>query len=104
MSAFKTPALRNVELTGPYMHNGNFNSLNEVVHFYNKSGAAGLGLNITNQTLDSAQLNLSEKEMSDIVSFLKSLTDISAVKDSPSSLPQFTNHPEWNTRKIGGEY
>jgi cytochrome c peroxidase len=102
--AFKTPTVRNIELTAPYMHNGNFNSLNEVLHFYNKGGGSGLGLTISNQTLDSARLNLSEKEISDIISFLKSLTDTSGVINIPASLPQFTNHREWNQRKIGGAY
>ena len=40
--AFKTPTLRNVELTGPYMHNGVFTTLEEVMDFYNDGGGAGL--------------------------------------------------------------
>ncbi|MFI5220303.1 MAG: cytochrome-c peroxidase [Bacteroidia bacterium] len=102
--AFKTPTLRNAELTAPYMHNGNFNSLNEVLHFYNEGGGAGLGLTIPNQTLDAGKLNLSEKEISDIISFLKSLNDTSAVIKAPESLPQYSNRSEWNLRKIGGRY
>ena len=42
--------------------------------------------------------------MTDIISFLKSLTDTSCVPVQPSSLPMFHNRPEWNQRKPGGEY
>lgn len=72
---FKTPTLRNIELTGPYFHNGNFNTLEEVLNFYNKGGGLGLGLNIPQQTLSEAPLDLSQKEINDIISFLKTLTD-----------------------------
>jgi cytochrome c peroxidase len=70
--AFKIPSLRNVELTGPYMHNGSMKTLEEVVEFYNRGG------NFDNPhhfgTLVFAQgLNQTQKE--DLVAFLKSLTD-----------------------------
>ncbi|MGC6432597.1 MAG: cytochrome-c peroxidase [Crocinitomicaceae bacterium] len=72
---FKTPTLRNIELTGPYFHNGNFETLEEVLNFYNKGGGLGLGLNIPHQTLSDKELDLSKKEINDIISFLKTLTD-----------------------------
>ena len=72
---FKTPTLRNIELTAPYFHNGNFETLEEVLDFYNKGGGLGLGLNIHQQTLSEAPLDLSQKEINDIISFLKTLTD-----------------------------
>lgn len=74
--SFKTPGLRNVALTAPYMHNGVFETLEEVVDFYNKGGGAGLGIKTPNQTLPAERLNLSDEEKSDIVAFLRSLTDI----------------------------
>ncbi|MGY0036153.1 cytochrome-c peroxidase [Pedobacter sp. NJ-S-72] len=74
-AAFKTPTVRNVEMTAPYMHNGGFKDLYQVVDFYNKGGGAGLGLDLPGQTLSAKPLNLSEKEMKDIVDFMKSLTD-----------------------------
>lgn len=74
-AAFKTPTIRNVEKTAPYMHNGVFKDLYQVVDFYNKGGGAGLGLNLPGQTLSSKPLNLTEIEMQDIVTFMKSLTD-----------------------------
>ncbi|MEM6378535.1 MAG: cytochrome c peroxidase [Bacteroidota bacterium] len=49
--SFKTTTLRNVALTAPYMHNGVYNTLDEVVDFYNRGGGAGLGMDLPHQTL-----------------------------------------------------
>jgi cytochrome c peroxidase len=72
VGAFKVPSLRNVELTGPYMHNGGMKTLEEVVDFYNRGG------NFDNPhhfaTLVFAQA-LTQAEKADLVAFLKSLTD-----------------------------
>jgi cytochrome c peroxidase len=67
---FKTPTLRNIELTVPYMHNGSMSSLEEVVSFYNTGGGGRL-------TKDSRvkALNLSKEEEAALVAFLKTLTD-----------------------------
>ena len=73
--AFKTPTVRNSEMTAPYMHNGAFKSLDTVMEFYNLGGGAGLGLKLPNQTLSSGKLNLSDQEKQDIIAFLKALTD-----------------------------
>lgn len=73
--AFKTPTLRNIALTAPYMHNGAFKTLDEVMDFYEKGGGAGIGINLPNQTLATDKLNLTPKEKSDIIAFLKTLTD-----------------------------
>ncbi len=78
--AFRTPTVRNVALTAPYMHNGIYKSLEEVIDFYNKGGASGLGIELENQTLPFDKLNLTNKEKGEIVSFLKTLTDTGAVK------------------------
>ncbi|GEQ84542.1 cytochrome-c peroxidase [Patiriisocius marinistellae] len=78
--SFKTTTVRNIDLTAPYFHNGAYNTLEQVLDFYNKGGGAGMGLNVVNQTLPDAPLALSEKEISDVISFLKSLTDISVIK------------------------
>jgi cytochrome c peroxidase len=65
---FKTPTLRGVALTAPYMHDGSLKTLDEVVEFYNRGGGA-------NPNLDARirPLGLSPGEMSDLVAFLKSL-------------------------------
>jgi cytochrome c peroxidase len=73
--AFKTPTVRNVSATAPYMHNGSFHTLDKVVEFYNKGGGKGLGLAVKNQTLSPLTLHLTETEKSDIISFMNSLED-----------------------------
>jgi cytochrome c peroxidase len=71
--AFKTPTLRHIAHTAPYMHNGVYKSLEEVVDFYDRGGGAGLGLNIPMQTLASDSLKLSVTEKAALVAFLKAL-------------------------------
>jgi cytochrome c peroxidase len=73
--AFKTPTVRNVANTYPYMHNGSFHSLEKVLEFYNKGGGAGLGLKVPEQTLPSTPLHLTNQEMQDIILFMRALTD-----------------------------
>jgi cytochrome c peroxidase len=65
---FKTPSLRGVVLTAPYMHDGSIGSLEDVVEFYNRGGGA-------NPHRDSAivPLGLSRDEQRDLVTFLKAL-------------------------------
>ncbi len=77
---FKTPSLRNIALTAPYMHDGSFKTLEEVIDYYNKGGEK-------NPYLDPAifPLNLSELEKADLSAFLKTITsphtsDISSQK------------------------
>jgi cytochrome c peroxidase len=71
---FKTPGLRNVAVTAPYMHNGIFKTLEEVVEYYNNPQKF-----VTNAiNIDDAlkqPLGLTDKEEKDIVAFLKTLTD-----------------------------
>jgi cytochrome c peroxidase len=74
-NAFKTPTVRNIALTAPYMHNGIYRTLEEVVDFYEKGGGAGLGLDVGNQTLPFDKLQLSKEEKKAIIAFMKSLTD-----------------------------
>jgi cytochrome c peroxidase len=73
--AFKTPSIRNAAKTAPYMHNGVYNTLEEVVEFYHRGGGAGLGIPLSSQSLpfDSLALNSAEKKA--VVSFMKTLTD-----------------------------
>lgn len=78
--SFKTPTLRNIELTAPYMHNGVFDTLEEVMEFYNHGGGEGLKIAPENQTLPKDKLNLNKKEITDIIAFLRSLTDQAAAK------------------------
>lgn len=73
--AFKTPTLRNIELTAPYMHNGVYASLEAVMDFYNNGGGAGLGIGPENQTLPNTPLGLSVAERNAVISFMRTLTD-----------------------------
>lgn len=72
--AFKTPGLRNVELTAPYFHNGGQLTLRQVVDFYNRGGDFHEN-NIDNLDPDIENLGLSEAEKDSLVAFLLSLTD-----------------------------
>jgi cytochrome c peroxidase len=75
---FKTPTVRNVALTAPYMHNGVYTDLHQVVDFYNRGGGVGIGIEGSEsdlQTLPSDPLNLTAEEQNDLVAFLKTLTD-----------------------------
>ena len=73
--SFKTPTLRNISLTAPYMHNGAFSSLNEVMDFYNEGGGVGLGLKVPNQTLSADKLNLNKQEIDAVIAFMAALED-----------------------------
>lgn len=73
--SFKTPSLRNVALTAPYMHNGVYSTLEEVIDFYDRGGGAGLGFSLSNQTLPSDRLELTANEKKQLIAFLHALTD-----------------------------
>ena len=73
--SFKTPTIRNIEHTAPYMHNGVYKTLEEVIDFYNDGGGLGLGFEVPNQTLPEDKLNLSVKEKKQLIAFMKTLTD-----------------------------
>lgn len=73
--AFKTTTLRNISKTAPYMHNGVYKTLEEVLDFYNRGGAAGIGIKLDNQTLSPDPLELTKKEIKSIIAFLKTLDD-----------------------------
>ena len=88
----------------PYMHNGVYQTLEEVIDFYNRGGGIGLGLEVPYQTLPDAPLNLSKTEISDLVAFMESLTDENDFGGMPTELPKFENKESWNQRKIGGAY
>ncbi len=60
---FKTPTLRNTGLTAPYMHNGFYKTLNEVMRFYNMGGGKGIGIDLANQTLPPDTLGLTQVEI-----------------------------------------
>jgi cytochrome c peroxidase len=82
--SFKTPTLRNIELTGPYFHNGGYATLEQVVEFYNRGGnmrrtasgdTTGFDHNTSNFDSEVMPMGLSDSEKAALVAFLKSLTD-----------------------------
>src|SRR5262249_49316100 len=73
--SFKTPTLRNVELTGPYMHNGGMATLEEVVEFYSRGTDFG-DVNFRDKDIDVPGVSdMTEQDKANLVAFLKSLTD-----------------------------
>jgi cytochrome c peroxidase len=71
---FKTPTLRNIALTAPYMHNGKFKTLDEVLEFYNDTKSVVPNGIYTDSVL-AKPLGLSADELKDLKAFLLSLTD-----------------------------
>ena len=75
---FKTPTLRNIVFSAPYMHDGRFNSLEEVIEHYNQGG-------IPSATIDPLMkkvgvgLNLTASEKQDLMNFIKCLSDSSVL-------------------------
>ncbi|MFC0777024.1 cytochrome-c peroxidase [Flavobacterium sp. HJSW_4] len=75
LGKFRTPTLRNVEKTGPYMHDGRFTSLQEVVEHYNSGVLASTTLDPLLQQDKKPGISLSEIEKKQLIAFLKTLTD-----------------------------
>jgi cytochrome c peroxidase len=76
--AFKVPTLRNAAVTAPYMHNGAYATLDQVMNFYEHGGGAGLGAHLPNPTLPTTRLHLTADERRAIMAFLHALTDTSS--------------------------
>lgn len=103
LHAFRTPILKNVSHTAPYMHNGVFKTLEEVIDFYDAGGGAGHGLVVENQTLTSDSLHLSSVEKKQLILFLNHLDEHPKIKGAPDQLPPSKNK-KLNSRKPGGVY
>lgn len=101
--AFKTTSVRNAELTAPYMHNGVYKTLDEVMRFYNVGGGKGIGIELEHQTLPFDSLGLSKQEIQDVIAFVRSLTDTTGLTSRPLALPTLSDIA-LNRRKLGGEY
>ncbi|MGB5555269.1 MAG: cytochrome c peroxidase [Flavobacteriaceae bacterium] len=88
--AFRTPSLRNLRFTAPYMHNGSLQNLQRVLEFYEDvSNGKVRNTNITKEKFDPfiSDLRLSVKEMSLIISFLNTLNDENFNKEIPDKVP-----------------
>lgn len=103
MHAFRTPTLRNVAHTAPYMHNGGFKTLEQVLEFYDHGGGLGHHLAVPNQTLSADSLHLSPTEKQQLLAFMHSLTEEIPFENPPKALPT-SSARALNARKVGGEY
>jgi len=99
MGKFRAPSLRNVEFTGPYMHDGSFGSLEEVVRFYAEGGRviatgpfAGDGRASPLKSDLIARIDLNEQEQADLVAFLKALSDHEFIRN-PRHADPFAKAP-----------
>jgi cytochrome c peroxidase len=79
---FKTPSLRNIAVTNPYMHDGRFSTLEEVLQHYNSGGKPHRNVDVLMRPL-----GLSATEQADIVEFLRSLTDQQFLRDTSFTNP-----------------
>ncbi|MBK7181673.1 MAG: c-type cytochrome [Bacteroidetes bacterium] len=88
LGKFKTPSLRNVELTAPYMHDGRFSTLEQVVEHYNSQVKITPSLDpILTKPNHQFGLQLNNQEKADLVAFLKTLTDTSFITNQALSNP-----------------
>ena len=88
--AFRTPSLRSLRYTAPYMHNGKFNTLKEVLEFYEDiSNSKNRHVEVKAEQIDPLinQLDLSVKEITPIISFLNTLNDVNFDRSIPVSVP-----------------
>lgn len=91
---FRTPSLRNVELTAPYMHDGRFDTLEEVIRHYSAGGeAARQGNYDPNRDPLVPGFTISDSEVSDLIAFLESLTDESFISNLAFADPWPEGHP-----------
>ena len=103
LNAFRTGSIRNAAYTKPYMHNGVFTTLEQVVDFYDAGGGVGKGLKVNNQTLSADSLRLTTTEKKNLIFFIHSLNENINFDAVPLKLP-VSKDKELNSRKIGGEY
>ncbi len=102
-NAFRTPTIRNTQFTKPYMHNGVYKTMEEVVDFYDAGGGAGKGIAVSNQTLATDSLKLTAAEKKQLIAFINSLTENIPFETPPQKLP-LSKSTALNLRKAGGEY
>ena len=103
MNAFRTGTVRNAMHTKPYMHNGVFQTLDQVIDLYNEGGGVGKKLIVDNQTLSTDPLNLTQEEKNNLIAFIHSLNENIIFEVPPAALP-VSSDKKLNKRKVGGEY
>lgn len=84
---FKVTSLRNIELTPPYMHDGRFNTLEEVIDHYNEGIVLSSTIDPALEMTHSTGLRLTERDKQDLIAFLKTLTDYDLLTNPEYSNP-----------------
>lgn len=103
-NSFKTPTIRNVALTAPYMHNGAYTTLEQIVQFYDLGGGRGIGIDHPYQTLAPDRINLTSKDYQDMIAFMKAITDTTGLTRRPARLPHVDRNRALDQRRVGGDY
>lgn len=104
-SSFKVPTVRNAALTAPYMHNGIYQTLDQVVDFYNHGAGNKFKFRSLFLSILPDSLKLSTTEKKDLISFVHALTDTSGTSARPRHLPKIKGkHAALNNRLIGGKF
>ena len=85
---FRTPSLRELKYTAPFMHNGAFFELEEVIDFYNEGGGQD-----SNKSPLLKKLGLSDEEKEDLLAFLESLSSDKPLLVQPPELPPYAAMP-----------
>ena len=84
---FKTPTLRNIEFSAPYMHDGRFESLEEVIDFYSEGLKFSNTIDPLMKKVDQGGIQLTPAEKADLIAFLKTFSDTAFIQDSAFSNP-----------------
>ena len=89
MAIFKVPFLRNIGLSGPYMHDGRFASLEEVVDFYSENVKEHINLSpeLRESNGQVKKMNFTEVQKTALVAYMETLTDQEMIKDEKFSIP-----------------
>ena len=87
IGAYKATTLRNIELTGPYMHDGRFKTLEEVVKFYASGLVASPSVHPLMKHLNTGGNQLSDQQQKDLIAFLLTLTDKQFLNDTAFARP-----------------
>ena len=86
LGRFKIPSLRNIEVTGPYMHDGRFQTLEEVIDFYSEGVKMSYNIDSKMGYAHQGGVQLNDLEKKQVIAFLKTLTDTAFLTN-----PEFSN-------------
>jgi cytochrome c peroxidase len=87
LGKFKTPTLRNIALTGPYMHDGRYETLEEVIDFYSEGLEVSTTIDPLMKQANRGGIHLTEQEKGDMLAFLKMLTDSTFITNPAFASP-----------------